>query len=185
MLDGVLDDLSDGSLDTTDLGDLMESAQDMAESFGDSGSGTVTINGDTIEFTSEICFAGQGDFTIEGVGTTGDGTPVWVSISQSVDSREELLELGFFTEEMIDQIYGDADPIIESSMSLEYGKAELFGSGSDDLPDFDAASAFTNNQIEMTVDGQTATGSGEASDFNYVAGDFDTTFPFTFTAGCG
>jgi hypothetical protein len=182
-LDGVLDDLADGSLDETDLGDLMESAEDMAESFGDSGSGTVTINGDTIEFTSEICFAGQGDFTIEGAGTTGDGTPVWVSISQSVDTRAELLE--FFDEAMLDQLYGDADPIIESSMSLEYGKAELFGSGSDDLPDFDAASAFTNNQIEMTVDGQTATGSGEASDFNYVAGDFDTTFPFTFTAGCG
>jgi hypothetical protein len=108
---------------------------------------------------------------------------VWVSISQSVDTRAELLE--FFDEAMLDQLYGDADPIIESSMSLEYGKAELFGSGSDDLPDFDAASAFTNNQIEMTVDGQTATGSGEASDFNYVAGDFDTTFPFTFTAGCG
>lgn len=179
----MLDDLADGSLDETDLGDLMESVQDMAESFGDSGSGTVTINGDTIEFTSEICFAGQGDFTIEGVGTTGDGTPVWVSIRQSVHTRAEFLEL--LDEAMLDQLYGDADPIIASSMSLEYGKAELFGSGSDDLPDFDAVSTFTNNQIEMTVDGQTATGSGEASDLNYVAGDFDTTFPFTFTAGCG
>lgn len=181
-VEGVLDDLADGSLDETDLEGLMDSAQDMAESFGDSGSGTVTINDDTIEFTSEICFAGQGDFTIDGAGTSGDGTPVWVSISQSVDSREELLE--FFDEAMLDQLYGDADPIIESSMSLEYGKAELFGSGPDDLPDFEASSAFTNNQIEMTVDGQTATGSGEASDFNYVAGDFNATFPFSFTAGC-
>lgn len=181
----MLDDLSDGSLDSTDLGDLMESAEDMAQSFGDSGSGTVSINGDTIEFTSEICFAGQGDFTIEGVGTTGDGTPVWVSISQSVDSRAELLEAGFFSEEMLDQFYGDADPIIDSSLSLEYGKSELFGSGSEDLPDFDASSGFGTDQMEMTVDGQSASGSGEAADFNYVAGDFAARFPFTFTAGCG
>lgn len=181
-VDDILEDLADGSLDDVDLGELAEGAQDLAESFGDSGAGTVMINGDTIEFTSEICFAGQGDFTIEGAGVTGDGTPVWVSINQSVDTREELLE--FFDEATLTQLYGDADPVVESSLSLEYGRSELFGSGADGLPNFDATSVFGNDQIEMTVDGSSASGSGEAADFNNVAGSFDDRFPFTFTAGC-
>ena len=180
----LLEDLSDGSLDSTDLGDLMENAENMAESFGDSGAGTVSINGDTIEFTSEICFSGQGDFTIEGAGTTGDGTPVWVSISQSVDSRDELAE--FIDDDMMDSIYGDADPIIANDFSVEYGRTELFGSGPDDMPDFSASSGtIGQDDMEMTVEGQSASGRGSAADYNYVAGEFDARFDFTFSAACG
>ena len=179
----ILDDLADGSLDEGSLDDLMESAQDMAESFGESGAGSMTINGDTIDFTSEICFSGQGDFTIEGPGAAGDGTPVWVSISQTVDSREELAE--FFDEDTLQQLYGDADPIIDSEMSVDYGRTELFGSAADDMPSFSATStAFSADEFEMTVDGQSASGSGTALDYNFVAGSLDDRFDFTFTAGC-
>ena len=180
----ILEDLADGSLDEGSLDDLMESAQDMAESFGDSGAGTVTINGDTIDFTSEICFSGQGDFTIEGPGFAGDGTPVWVSISQTVDTREELAE--FFDEDMLQQLYGDADPIIDSEMAVDYGRTELFGSAADDMPAFSAtSSAFSDDEFEMNVDGRSVSGRGTALDYNFVAGDLDDRFDFSFSAGCG
>lgn len=180
----LLDDLSDGSLDSTDLDDLMETAENMAESFGDSGAGTVSINGETIEFSSEICFSGQGDFTIEGAGTTDSGVPVWVSISQNVDSREELAE--FMGDDMVELVYGDADPIVSSEFSVEYGRTEMFGSGADDMPDFSASSGTVGqDDLQMSVDGQSASGSGSAADFNYVAGEFDTRFDFTFSVACG
>lgn len=180
----ILEDLGDGSVDSGDLDELMEGAEDLAESFGDSGTGTVMINDDTIDFTSEICFSGQGDFTIEGPGVAGDGTPVWVSISQTVDSREELAE--FFDEAMLQQLYGDADPVIDSEMGVDYGRTELFGGAADDMASFSATSnAFSVDDFVMTVDGQSASGSGSALDYNYVAGDFDDRFEFTFSAGCG
>jgi len=180
----ILEDLGDGSVDSGDLDELMEGAEDLAESFGDSGTGTVMINDDTIDFTSEICFSGQGDFTIEGPGVAGDGTPVWVSISQTVDSREELAE--FFDEAMLQQLYGDADPVIDSEMVVDYGRTELFGGAADDMASFSATSnAFSVDDFVMTVDGQSASGSGSALDYNYVAGDFDDRFEFTFSARCG
>lgn len=180
----ILDDLADGSFDEGDLEDLTDAAQDMAESFGDSGSGTVSINGDTIEFTSEICFAGQGDFTIEGAGTASDGTPVWVSIDRTEESREELAE--YLDENTLELLYGDAELIITSQLTLEYGKSELFGDAPDGLPDFDASNAVSgDDSIEIVVDGQSATGSGSATDFNGVAGDFGERFDFTFSAACG
>jgi len=179
----ILGDLADGTFDEGDLDDLMENAQDMAESLADSGSGNVTINGDSIDFTSELCFSQQGDFTIEGPGSAADGTPVWVSISQSIQSRAELAE--FFEEEMITQLYGDADPIIESEVSLEYGKSDLFDSGEDGLPDFNASNnQFSGNEIEFNVNGNSASGGGQAVDFSGVAGAFGDLFDFTFSAGC-
>jgi hypothetical protein len=178
----ILEDLADGTVDPGDLEGLMESAQAAAESFGDSGAGTVNINNDTIEFTSEICFAGQGNFSIEGPGAASDGTPVWVSISQSVDSREDLLE--FFDEASLQMIYGDADPIIDSELSVDYGRSDLFGDAADDLPSFNSGSGAGGNGLDMATDGNSASGRGDATDYNYVAGGFDTTFPFTFSAGC-
>ena len=166
-----------------DLEDLLESAQELAESFGGSGSGTVEINGDTINFTSEFCFVGQGDFTIEGPGSTDDGTPVWVSIDRTEDSRAELAE--FLDEDMLQTIYGDADPIINSSLRVDYGRTELFGNAPDDMPAFDAASSNTGQaEIEFEVNGTEARGSGSAIDFNFVSGDFDERFDFTFQANC-
>lgn len=180
----ILEDLADGSFDEGDLEDLTDAAQDMAESFGDSGAGTVSINGDTIEFTSEICFAGQGDFTIEGAGTASDGTPVWVSIDRSEETREELAE--YLDENTLELLYGDAETIITSQLTLEYGKSELFGDAPDDLPDFDASNVVAGeDSIEIVVDGQSATGSGSATDFNGIAGEFGERFDFTFSAACG
>ena len=179
----ILDGLADGSLDAGDLDDLMEGAQDMAESFGDPGSGTVSINGDTIEFTSEICFAGQGDFTIDGLGMTDDGTPVWVSIDQSTDSRAELAE--FMGEDLIESVYGDADPIIDSSFSLDYGRTELFGNSVEGQPSYYAAAGtLGQDEMAMSIDGEIASGSGSARDHNFVTGEFDDLFPFTFAARC-
>ncbi|NIR37628.1 MAG: hypothetical protein GWN73_17970, partial [Actinobacteria bacterium] len=126
----IAEDILSGEDPEEAMADLLENAEDLAESFGDDGRGTIEINGETIEFTSEICFAGFGDFTIEGLGAAGDGTPVWVSISHSEQSREEMLE--FMDEEMVELLYGDADPIIDSSVSVEYGRSEVFGSGADD-----------------------------------------------------
>jgi len=179
----ILENLADGSLDPGDLDDLMENAQDLAESFGASGSGTVSINGDTIAFTSELCFGGQGDFTIDGPGVTSDGSAVWVSIDHSQDSRAEMAE--FMDEELITTVYGDADPIVDSNISLDYGRTELFGGSIDGQPSFNA-SAGTLGQEDMaiSIDGQTASGSGSATDFNGVVGDFDDRFDFTFSAGC-
>ncbi|MEZ5243523.1 MAG: hypothetical protein R2707_00380 [Acidimicrobiales bacterium] len=180
----ILDGLTDGSLDEGSLEDLMESAQDLAESFGDPGSGTVTINGDTIEFTSEICFAGQGDFTIEGAGTASDGTPVWVSIDRTEESREELAE--FLDEDMLQMLYGDDETIVTQQLSLEYGRTELFGDSPDDLPEFDASNAVAgDDNIQIVIDGRSASGSGSAVDYSGVSGDFSERFDFTFTASCG
>lgn len=177
----LLEDLQDGTLDDSSLEDLMDSAQEMAESFGGSGGGTVEVNGDTIEFSSEICFAGQGDFTIEGLGATGDGTPVWISISHSEDSRAEMAE--FLDEDMLEMMYGDADPIIDDSFSAEYGREEMFGSGPDDQPRFDATS-FGDSDISIEVDGNAARGSGTATDNNFTSGDFEARYEFSFEAAC-
>lgn len=179
----LLDDLADGEFDEGSLDDLMESAEDMAESFGGSGSGTVEINGDTIDFTSEVCFAGQGDFTIEGAGETADGTPVWVSIDQSTDTREEMAE--FMSEEILDTMFGDADTMTNSNLEVEYGRSEMFGSGPDDMPSFSAFSGVgSEDQLTMELSDSGASGSGEATDFNFVSGDFEERFPFTFEASC-
>jgi hypothetical protein len=180
----ILDDLADGEFDESSLDDLMESAQDMAESFGGSGSGTVEINGDTIDFTSEVCFAGQGSFTIEGGGETSDGTPVWVSIDQSTESREDMEE--FMSEEMLDSMFGDADTMTNASVMVEYGRSELFGSGPDDMPDFQSFSndQLADSELTMELSDNGASGSGEATDFNFVSGDFEDRFPFTFEASC-
>ncbi|MEQ8840957.1 MAG: hypothetical protein RIB98_08245 [Acidimicrobiales bacterium] len=179
----ILEDLSDGSFDPGDLEDLMENAEDMAESFGGSGSGTVSINDETISFASEICFAGQGDFTIEGAGETADGTPVWVSIDQSTDSREDMED--FMSEEMLDTMFGDADTMTNASFDVEYGRAELFGSGDDTMPNFSAFSGVgSEDQLTMELSGNGASGSGEATDFNFVSGDFEERYPFTFEASC-
>lgn len=169
----------DGELD---LGEVIEGSTDFLEGLTGSGGGTVEIYGDTIEFTSDICFAGQGDFTIEGLGATGDGTPVWVSISQNIDSRAEVI--GFLGEDTVQLIYGDADPIIENDLAVEYGRSEIFGPGADDLPDFTATTGGGQEQIDIAVNGSSANGSGAAVDFNFVAGEFDDTFPFTFQVGC-
>lgn len=182
----LLEDLQSGGDPSEALGDLMESAEDLAESFGDDGAGTIEIDGETIDFTSEVCFAGFGDFTIEGLGAAADGTPVWVSISHSVQSRQELLE--FMDEEMVDLVYGDADPIIESSIGVDFGRGEMFASSPDDQPSFQAASGgFVGPEVsvDIVVSDSGARGSGVATDNNFVSGDFDATFPFTFDAACG
>lgn len=182
----IAEDILSGEDPEEAMADLLENAEDLAESFGDDGRGTIEINGETIEFTSEICFAGFGDFTIEGLGAAGDGTPVWVSISHSEQSREEMLE--FMDEEMVELLYGDADPIIDSSVSVEYGRSEVFGSGADDQPDFYAARggfAGPDVSVDIQVRDAAASGSGVATDNNFVSGDFNDTFPFSFQAGCG
>lgn len=179
----ILEDLADGSLDEGDLEGLVDSAEDLVEGFGGSGSGTVEIKDDTIDFTSEVCFAAQGDLTIEGSGATEDGTPVWVSISRTEDTRAELSE--FLDEELIQQLYGDADPIIDMQVTVDYGRDEMFAGTPDDMPSFDAGTTgLAAASLSIDVDGDQVSGSGEAVDTNAVVGDFDDVFPFTFQAGC-
>ena len=176
----ILEDLGNGEID---LGDLQDTSEALAESLGASGSGTVEINGETINFTSEFCFASQDDFAIEGSGTTGDGTPVWVSINLNEDSRAELLEV--FDEETLQLIYGDDDPVVDGSLRLDYGVTELFGDAvAGDMPAFDAVSDSGNTQVVFETNGNEARGSGIAIDYNNVLADFDTTFDFTFAANC-
>ena len=181
----MLDAIEEGEDVEDMMGDLMENAEAMAEAFGDAGSGTVTVEGETISFTSEICFAGQGDFSIDGLGTASDGTPVWVSISHSDDSRAELLEV--MDESMVEMLYGDAERIIDSSVSIDFGRDELFGDAPDDQPSFNATSSQFAGEavVELVVNGDSVSGSGMATDYNYVAGDWDTFFPVEVQASCG
>ncbi len=134
---------------------------------------------------SEVCIAAQGDFIIEGLGEASDGTPVWVSISHSVESRAELEE--FMVKEMVETLYGDADPIISSSVTVDFGRSELFGGAPDDQPSFSAAADHFSGKeaLDLNASGSGVSGSGEASDHNYVVGQWDDLFPFTFEAGCG
>ena len=186
----ILGDLENGNVELEDLLEsTQESAQERAEGLFVSGSGTVEINGDTINFTSEACYVGRGgpsirgDFSVEGPGSTGDGTPVWVSISRNVTSRAELAE--FLDEDTLQNRFGDADQTIESSLQLSYGKTEIFGSAPFDMPTFNADSSYLDRaEIEFEVNGNEARGSGRAVDVNLVAGDFEATFDFTFQANC-
>ena len=87
---------------------------------------------------------------------------------------------------MMQSLYGDADPIVANEFAVEYGRTELFGGGADDQPDFTSSSgALAQDDMEMTVNGQSASGGGMATDYNFVAGDFDDRFEFTFSASCG
>ncbi len=185
-VDDILDDIQSGDADPEDvLEDAKDTAEDFLEGFGGSGSGTVSVNGETIDFESETCFAGQGDFLVEGLGSASDGTPVWVSINYTEDSREEMLE--FMDEDTVDLAYGDADPIISQAITVDFGRDEMFASSTGDMPSFDASSTgdlTTGDGVAMQVSGSSLSGSGEAADYNFVAGDFDDTFPITFEARC-
>jgi hypothetical protein len=184
-LDGIdLGDLANGNFDESSLEDLMESAQDLAENFANPGSGTIRINGDTINFTSELCTAFQDSFSIEGAGTTGDGTPVWVSISSSKESRQDLVE--FMGEDTVQLVYGDADPVISNNVAVNYGQTDMFGRGPDDMPSLSASldQGVAGSEMVIEVTGDSARGSGSATDWNFVLGDFDATFDFTFEAAC-
>ena len=110
---------------------------------------------------------------------------VWVTISHSVDSREELEE--YFEEEMLEMLYGDAELIIETSVDVDFGREELFGGNPDDQPSFSSRSGTIDDSGQITIDisGSSVSGEGVAQDYNYVAGDWEARFPFTFQAGCG
>lgn len=184
-LEEMLDDVLSGDADPDELvEDLKEQGEAMAEAFGDDGGGRVEINGETIDFESSICFDGQGDFTIEGLGEDSEGTPVWVSISYSVDSREELAE--FFDETMLESLYGDAEEIIDSRVSVDWGRDELYGSAPDGEHRFEttAGTIFSGGELEFNFSSSGVSGSGEAQDLNFVSGDFEDRYPFTFEAAC-
>jgi hypothetical protein len=177
-----LGDLVDGDLGDIDLDELTDNTGDFLEGITGDGGGTVEVNGDTISFTSEICFAGQGDFVVEGGGETGDGTPAWVSINHTVDPRSELVE--FLGEDTVQLIYGDADPIVESNIQIDYGRSDLFSGSVDGQPNFQADSSLGFGEIEIRLDGSSASGAGQAADNNFVLGDFEDRFDFSFTAAC-
>ena len=187
----LLDDIQEGLEDGESPDDVIEEAQDAAEDFlegmgATEGSGTMEIHGETISFDTELCFSAQGDFSAAGGGTASDGTPVWVSVDYTEDSREELAE--FMDEQMLETLYGDADPIIAQSIAVDFGREDLFGSAADDQPSFSADNLATVNDaltVEITVDGQSASGSGIAADYNSVAGTFEDTFEFSFEVSCG
>ncbi len=181
----MLDAIEDGEDVEDVMGDLMENAESMAQAFSEDGSGTVTVNGETIQFTSELCFAGQDDFTIDGMGTAPDGTPVWVSISHTDDSRAEMLE--YMDEDMVEMLYGDADRIVNSSVAIDFGRDSLFGDAPDDQPSYNGMSGqFAGDaEVVLTVSGDSVSGSGMVTDYNYVAGDWDTFFPVEVQASCG
>ncbi len=171
-----------GQLDDLENLDTIEELEDLVESFSGSGSGTVEINDTTITFTSEQCIAFQNDLSIEGPGTTSDGDPAWVRISHTVDSRAELAE--FLDEELLEQLYGDAETIVDASLDIDYGRTELLGSGAYDQPSFSASSSVGTDEMQVEVSGSSIQGTGTAADYNGIAGDFDAAFPFTFAAGC-
>ena len=181
----LVDDILSGEDPSEAIADLSDSAESMMRSFSEEGSGRVEIHGQVIEFTSDLCFSDAGDFSIEALGEADDGTPVWVTISHSVDSREELEE--YFEEEMLEMLYGDAELIIETSVDVDFGREELFGGNPDDQPSFSSRSGTIDDSGQITIDisGSSVSGEGVAQDYNYVAGDWEARFPFTFQAGCG
>ena len=187
----LLENLQEGLEEGESPEDLVEDAEAAAEDFlegmgASEGSGVMEIHGETIEFATELCFSAQGDFSAAGAGTAADGTPVWVSVDYTEDSREELAE--FLDEQMLDTLYGDADPVITQSIAVDFGRADLFGTAADDQPSFGADSTLTVAEgvsVEISVDGQSASGSGLAADYNTVVGDFDDTFEFSFEVSCG
>jgi len=188
QVDDILGDIQSGDLDPEDIvADAENVAEDFLENFSSDGGGTVEVHGETIDFVAELCFAGQGDFTAEGLGAASDGTPVWVSISFSEDTREEMEE--FMDENTVDLMFGDADVLINRDVTVDFGRDKLFASAPDDQPSFSASSSTGGfggpGELEMDLDGSSASGSGQATDHNFVVGDFDDTFPISFSASCG
>jgi len=184
MVGDMVEEIMEGGDVEDVVEDAMESAEAMAEAFGGDGTGRVEIFDETIDFVSEICISSFGSFVIEGLGETSDGTPVWVSIDSSVESREQLLE--FLDEEMVETLYGDAETIRSASVSVDFGRSELFGGAPDDQPEFTASIDYFVGEAELIleVSGSSVSGSGQARDLNYVVGEWDDRFPFTFQAGC-
>ena len=187
LLEGLQEGLEEGESPEDLVEDAEAAAEDLLEGMGATeGSGVMEIHDETIEVATELCFSAQGDFRAAGAGTAADGTPVWVSVDYTEDSREELAE--FLDEQMLDTLYGDADPVITQSIAVDFGRADLFGTAADDQPSFGADSTLTVAEgvsVEISVDGQSASGSGLAADYNTVVGDFDDTFEFSFEVSCG
>jgi hypothetical protein len=124
------------------------------------GGGVVTINGIAYTFEAEICVDQAPDFVAAGPGASDDGTPAWVDVSLGDESDGE------------------------STVTVEVGKTELFGSGGDDQPDFYAGNFGDFNDFTFTLEGGQASGSGEIQDYNGVAVAFGERLPFTFEAVC-
>lgn len=177
-----------------DLGDLgdevrdaVDQAADVLDSFGDStGSATVEVNGVTYTATEpEFCFMQGDDVTFEGVGEGSDGSMAWVSVSRTIETEEELLE--FFDQALVDSMV-DENGISENvDVSVEVGRVELFSSGPDDQPNFNASVSpvFTSGELEWSIDGNTFTGSGQVMDNNNVVVQFPDTVPVSFEVSCG
>ena len=185
MVEDMVDEIMAGGDPEDAIEDAKASAEAMVDAFGGDGSGRVEIYDQSIEFTSEVCIFSQGDFVIEGLGQASDGTPVWVSIDHTVDTREELLE--FMAAEMVDRLYGDTEIIRSSSVTIDFGRSELFAGAADDQPSFSAEANHLSGDDGLTVEvsGSGISGSGEASDHNFIVGEWDDRFPFTFQAACG
>lgn len=162
--------LDDAGVDL-DLDALEESAAGF--STGDGG-GTVTIDGVDYGFEADICIAQGPSFVAEGLAEAPDGTPAWVSISHEAD--------GF-------DFDGDGEGDATLDVFVEVGRAEMFGSGGDDQPDWsaskiDSAAMSMGEDLTVDFDGNNITGGGPISDYNGVAIPFGETAPMTFEAAC-
>lgn len=178
-----LEALAEGDFDELDLEGLIEGADGILDGIGGTGSGVVEIAGGSIEFEAEVCFViDDQSANAVGPGTSDDGTAVFVSLDYSVQSREELLE--FMDESTVELLYGDADPIVNASLEVDFGRDGMFSQRSDEsLPLYEAdPSSRDATSIDVEIDESTVEASGDAVDATAT----DTgSFPFTVRVSCG
>jgi hypothetical protein len=170
--------------------DLGIDLDELEESIGDfstgEGGGAVIIDGASYEFEGEICIFFEDEITIEGPGETADGDPFWGAINIGETLREDLAGAGI-DEATLDTFFGDKESAIDASVEVEIGRTELFGSGPDDQPDYNASIVLDNpleGEITYAAAGTSVTGSGLMVDGNYVVLEFGETVEFEFTGSC-
>lgn len=178
-----LDDLED--LDV-DMEEMLEGADDMLESMGGDGGGTVTVDGLTYEVRSESCIAMGESFFFDGPGVGADGTEAWVVVSRDISTREELEE--FLDESMVDNMLPEGqDQLDEMYVEVHVGSTSRF-EFADDRPNWNAMSeggfAFSDAVVDFEVTDGGLRGSGQAEDVNGIETEFGETVPIEFDVAC-
>lgn len=134
------------------------------------GEGLVRIDDVDHPFVTDLCDVDDSGFFIFGTGTSSGGDPFEIDISG-------------------DTIDLDGD----GTDDLNFDLVVTYDGGSNDsssVPEFYASkvvtSTFTEGEdVTVTVDGSSVSGSGPIEDFNEVAAAAGTTLPMTFAVRCG
>lgn len=171
------------------LEELAEAQGDLTEiiesgSLG-TGAGLITIDGVDYAYDADICQYEESRLEASGFGETADGVPYLASISQVIESRQQMESIGL-TKDQIDAFMGDKDFLNMLTVDVELGVDSRFEGGEDGLAHFSGLFIDETDptQAEYVLDGDTLSGTAALTDYNGVAVEFGEVAQAEFSTTC-